>query len=191
VTGGRFSATPNLSWQGGVNEILMPKFKEWFKQTTINANTGYIYFMHPLFTAEETLLNRAEAYAMLGNAEGLCRDLNIYYSKRISNYNDVTYNITIDKINTFGATLPDILSPIGYTIATGDQMNQVKVVIDAKRKEFIVEGNRWFDVKRFNIEVTHTSYDKSRTETLVKNDLRRELQIPEDALQSGITPNPR
>ncbi|MDR0866058.1 MAG: RagB/SusD family nutrient uptake outer membrane protein [Candidatus Symbiothrix sp.] len=191
ATGGRFVATPNLSYQSGVNEVMIPKFKEWQKFTSINSQSYYAYIMHPLFTAEEALLNRAEAYAMQGNTEGVCHDLNIYFSKRISNYNAVTHNVTGEKINTFAKTLPDILSPIGYTLTEGDQLNQVKVVVDTKRKEFIHEGNRWFDVKRFNIEVTHTSYDKSRTETLGKNDLRRELQIPEEAQQFGIAPNPR
>jgi len=70
-------------------------------------------------------------------------------------------------------------------------MNQVKVIVDTRRKEFIEEGNRWFDIKRFNIPVTHTAYDKSRTETLAQDDLRRELQIPEQAIASGTEANPR
>jgi hypothetical protein len=191
VTGGSYAATPRLFWQGGVNEVFIPKLKDWWKYASINSQTGHVYVMQPLLTAEEVLLNRAEAHAMLKNTTGVCNDLNIFYSKRIENYNVSAHNITGEKINSFAQSLPNNLSPMGYTIANGNEMNQIKVIVDTRRKEFIHEGNRWFDVKRFNIEVTHTSYDGSRKETLVKDDLRRELQIPEDAIAFGITPNPR
>jgi hypothetical protein len=191
VTGGSYAATPGLSWQGGVNEAFIPKLKEWWKYASINSQTGHTYLMQPLLTAEETLLNRAEAYAMSGDTAGVCKDLNIFYSKRINNYNNTTDSITIAKINSIARSLPNILSPVGYMIADDSIMNQVKVIVDTRRKEFIHEGNRWFDIKRFNIEITHTSYDGTRKETLKKDDLRRELQIPQDAIAFGITPNPR
>ncbi|GHV46457.1 hypothetical protein FACS1894180_9210 [Bacteroidia bacterium] len=117
--------------------------------------------------------------------------MNTYYSKRIINYTSNIHGITYAKINTFAQYLPDNLSPVGYSIDDVNIKNMVKVIVDTRRKEFVHEGNRWYDVKRFNIQVTHTSYDRKRTETLVKDDLRRQFQIPESAISFGITPNPR
>ncbi len=192
VTGGYFVAMPNLKWNGGVDETFVLKLKGWERFTSIDQTSYYLYQMVTLFSAEEVLLNRAEGYAMLGKSDSVCHDLNIYYSKRIRAYNAATNDVTVDKINSFAQRyLTNDLSPVGYTMDNTNQMNQVKVIVDTRRKEFIHEGNRWYDIKRFNIEVTHTSYDKSKSDVLRKDDPRRELQIPTDALSFGITPNPR
>ena len=53
------------------------------------------------------------------------------------------------------------------------------------------EGLRWFDVRRFNIEVTHMSYDEKIKDVLKKGDPRRIVQIPSQARSLGLTPNPR
>ena len=58
-----------------------------------------------------------------------------------------------------------------------------------RRVEFVQEGLRWFDIKRLGIKVIHIK-DGEILE-LPKNDPRRELQIPVDAIANGITPNPR
>ena len=58
-------------------------------------------------------------------------------------------------------------------------------------------GLRWFDVKRFGIEIyrrTLTSNDlgiKSVDDTLEVRDNRRAVQLPADVLAADMTPNPR
>jgi len=55
-----------------------------------------------------------------------------------------------------------------------------------------MEGMRWFDVKRFGIEIVHYPYGMpSQKDVLVKRDLRRAVQVPSDAIAYGLTPNPR
>ena len=49
---------------------------------------------------------------------------------------------------------------------------------------------RWFDVKRFGIEITH-KIGETRVETLPYNDLRRAFQVPIEALSSGMEPTVR
>lgn len=176
----------------GERTIHTPKFKEYFKLESINANYGQAYIMSLLFTADEVLLNRAEAYAMLNTAEGTAnaiRDLNYFYSKRIANYSSGAHTVNASKINSYAATLTDNLDP-NTPIGDG-QMNLMKVIVDTRRKDCIMEGLRWFDIKRHNIVITHASYDRKRVEVLTKGDYRRELQIPPQAISAGITPNPR
>ena len=54
-----------------------------------------------------------------------------------------------------------------------------------------MEGGRWFDIKRFDIEITHEAYQTGATDVLVRRDLRRAVQIPEEVISYGVAPNPR
>lgn len=57
----------------------------------------------------------------------------------------------------------------------------IKAIAEARRRDFIHEGIRWFDIKRFNLVVepdTYTSGKISKKNIIVKDDKRRALQIP-------------
>jgi len=152
------------------------KFSEHFVRTSINASTGTAYTMVPLFTTEETLLNRAEAYAMQDDFTNALKDLNLFLSNRIMNYNANNHAVTVEKAKTFYNT-DDAREAV------------VKAILDFKRAEFVHEGMRWFDVLRHGIEVVHTRSDGS-TMTLTKDDPRRVIQIPLEAAKMLGT-NPR
>ena len=165
----------------------IPKFKEWFKRVSINANYGWPYVMAPLLTSEEALLNRAEAFAMKGMETEAIADLNSFYSKRIDSYNPVSHLITPAKVTTYAKRLPDNLDPF---VPIPDEMNDLmKVVIDTKRKEFLEEGLRWFDIRRLRIAVLHETANKKQRDVLQKEDTRKTLEIPEQAISAGLTPN--
>jgi len=69
--------------------------------------------------------------------------------------------------------------------------NLLERIIDERRREFAYEGLRWFDIKRFNIPVTH--YTLNGNITLAADDLRRVVQIPlsEYTANPDIKLNPR
>ena len=53
------------------------------------------------------------------------------------------------------------------------------------------EGLRWFDIKRFQIPVTHVLQNGTPI-TLEADDDRKVLQIPQAAIDvGGLEPNPR
>lgn len=166
--------------------LNIPKFYPHFVQTGLNANTGYYFNTIPLFTTEEVLLNRAEAYAYLGNYTAALADLNTFASQRVYNgldslgnmrpYDPVANSITPASLTT-------------YYSSNNTQSNIVNAVLDYKRAEFLFEGMRWFDVLRYNIQVTHKYADS--TTVLKPDDLRRVLQIPNAATLSGLPLNPR
>jgi len=164
--------------------LNIPKFPEHFVLTSQNGNIGDPYNMIPLFSAEEVLFNRAEANAYLGNTAASLKDLNDFGSKRIivsdanPTYNATAHAITEAKINSYYKQL---------TLKDGI----IKTILDFKRVDFMFEGQRWFDILRYNLPVVHTTADLKTTYTLGPNDPRRVIQIPQEAELAGIERNPR
>jgi hypothetical protein len=67
----------------------------------------------------------------------------------------------------------------------------ITFILDERQKEFMHEGLRWFDIKRYGIPVQHELEDGSTIE-LDNDDDRKVLQIPQAAIDvGGLEPNPR
>ncbi len=142
---------------------------------------GFPYIMQPLLTLDETLLNRAEGYAELGNFEAALADLNTFYSTKIRNYSPTQHAVTLAKIAAF------------YSESDPKQ-GLIRTILDAKKAEFLQEGLRWIDVVRRNLPVKHNVINTEGIETdivLEPGDPRRVFQIPEEAKIAGIELNPR
>ena len=183
VTGGQNAF---LSISGGI--CVIPKYFEYFKRESINANYGVGYVMVPSFTIEEVLFNRAEAYVMKNDFTNALKDLNAYYPRRIDKYNATIHMVTAAKVTAYAAKDATIPAP-AYALSAA-QIPYIKVILDARRAEFIHEGLRWFDIKRMHLAITHAIVGGSSI-TLTPSDLRRAVQIPLDALAFGIVPNTR
>lgn len=174
VTGGTWAFIFQLYSVGQVH-FLLPKVYEYFVSSSINAEIGYPYVMVPLFTAEEVLFNRAEAYAQLGKTDSAILDLNAYASRRIVNYSATTHAVTAAKLSAYYGT-------------GGLQTDLVEAVLDWKRIEYVQEGMRWFDILRHNISVTHTPKNEAPVTLPEKMKL---FKIPAAAVTAGIKQNPR
>jgi hypothetical protein len=162
---------------------LIPKINEYFVKVSVNAEIGLPYVMVPLFTVEEVLFNRAEAYTYSNNISGAIADLNTYASKRIINYSASTHNITEAKINSVFGT-------------TNSRDGLINAILYYKRAEFVHEGMRWFDILRYKLPVTHaTSPDPFGNVTVLAqlsaDDPRKALQIPASTELAGLPKNPR
>lgn len=200
----KYGLTPNLlnrlftgtshptsgTWAYGVygnDEYLnLPKFREYFKYINITASIGYPYAMCVLLTYDEVLLNRAEAYFMLGENDKAIADLNAYLPKKTDG-GTISSNLTEAVIKQ--RYIPNATEFNQFYAMTNDQKSFVKCVLELRRREFYHEGMRWLDNKRFRMEITHS--EAKNSPTLTPDDPRRELQIPEAALALGITANPR
>ncbi|QCR22656.1 RagB/SusD family nutrient uptake outer membrane protein [Pontibacter sp. SGAir0037] len=174
VTGARWVFP---TYTQGDNHWLILKFREHFVRTDPNAEIGYPYTIFPLFTAEEVLFNRAEAYIQLNRTEDARADLNMYARNRIENYNASTHAITDAKLRSYYGT-------------NNARQGLLAALLDFKAAEFVQEGMRWFDILRHGITVQHPTAE-GQVLSLPPGDLRRVIQIPQEATLAGIQRNPR
>lgn len=176
VTDGEWTFN-NQMYTAGTNNYVMPKINEYFVRNSINANIGIGYVMVPLFTTEEVLFNRAEAYLYVNNVNAAITDLNTYASTRINDYNVAEHLITPAKMNDKYQT-------------NNTPYNTLLTILDFKRAEYVQEGMRWFDLLRYHIGITHTTMD-GQVLTLGGDDPRRVFQLPASVKTSGMPLNPR
>ena len=154
----------------------IPKFYEHFVRENLNANSGQPYNTIPLFTGEEALLNRSEAFVRLNNSNAAINDMNAFISKNIDSYDPATDNVDVQKIVAFYGGSP--------------ASAMINAVLDFKRAFFLHEGMRWFDILRLKIPVVHMTKEGQRIE-LTPDDKRRILQLPPLTKQAGLEPNAR
>lgn len=189
------SAAPNpITPAGGANSNFISRsltfgtghyttyvFREHFHLTDATAQIGYAMMMQPLFTADEALMNRAEAYAQLGQINKAIDDLNYFASVRRLNFAS-SGGVTVEKSKQF------------FNVAD-DNDAIIKTALHFKRVAFMGEGLRWFDILRHKITVKHNFIDENSDityEELGPEDPRRVFQIPEEAIKlGGLEPNPR
>lgn len=134
-----------------------------------------------LFSADEALMNRAEAYVHTNQYELALKDLNDFAAVRIDDYDLEEHIITEQKV-------------LNYYNTSDLKEGLVKVVLDFRQKAFAHEGLRWFDINRYDIEIEHKHYDSNMQKTidiLKKGDLRRVFQLPASSALSGLPKNPR
>jgi len=118
---------------------------------------------------DEMYLARAEAMARQGNTAAALADLNTLLKTRWD----------------------DTFQPLSAASAH----DALKLVLTERRKELLMRGLRWMDLKRLNKEgaaITLTRMVNGRVYTLPPNDLRYALPLPDDIIAlSGMPQNPR
>lgn len=171
----------------GTNISFIPKVGEYFKLTNPTAGTGFAFVQSVLFSNDEMFLARLEALAMDNQIEAAIEGLQYFLGLRTIGYNASTDILKIEKLRSMFPDAATVLTP--YYTLSGDQAVLVAAIAEARRRELIHEGNRWFDIKRFDMKVNHRI--EQTTYTLEKGDLRRAFQLPQHVIDAGLTPNPR
>ncbi|MEP5611747.1 MAG: RagB/SusD family nutrient uptake outer membrane protein [Cyclobacteriaceae bacterium] len=160
----------------GFNGVYPLRYQSLFERSSLNSNVGFPYYIHMAFTGEEVVLNRAEANAYLGDLNASIADLQVLSDRRFSGG---TPTITLASLQSFYNSTDDLNNILSYLIFL------------ERRKEFVMQGMRWWDIKRYGLAVTHDLADGS-TITLDADDLRKVLQIPQSAIDvGGLRANPR
>ncbi|WP_166967545.1 RagB/SusD family nutrient uptake outer membrane protein [Yeosuana marina] len=167
----------------------IPKYQEYFKVINQAAGTGNTYVSYVLLSTDEVILNRAEAYAMLGQYDNATADINTSLSVKSDFYDPSTDELLASDIAFIYQGLPSAMYAPFYNIPE-ESLPFIASILDIKRTIFYQDGLRWFDIKRFNMEVEHKDI-LGNSYLLPKDDLRRQLQIPEAAQSFGIEQNPR
>lgn len=166
------------AWVAGENGLAATKFEFLFERSSLTSNVGYNYTIFLAFRGEEVLLNRAESYIRQNNVTAALADLLVLASRRYRDIPAITTNQLTQLLRSYYGSNNDVLNAFVY-------------VLEERQKEFIHEGMRWFDIKRFGFPVMHQLQDGSLA-TLEAEDNRKVLQIPQSAIDvGGLEPNPR
>jgi hypothetical protein len=168
------------------------KVSEMFEYTDKIAGIGYVHIVRTELTTDESLLCRAEALLFLNRKEEALNDLNAWCISH-----GATQSLTESKIRSFYTAkkynVVKTLNPgkmSSLFIVSGEQEPIVQCILHFRRIESIFEGLRWFDIKRYGIEITHL-IGSSKEDVLKWNDARRAIQIPQDVIAVGLEANPK
>lgn len=175
---------------------------EYFEYTDKIAGIGYVHIIYQPFTAEETLLCRAEAEVYLGQTDKALADLGFWTASHM-----VEDPLTQEGVNKFYKGEPskniyvselhpmDMSPEWTYDELPDDSKRLIDCVLHFRRIETMFEGLRWFDIKRYGITVHHAYRDPREDEIhhdyLRWNDPRRVLQIPQNVIEAGYPSNNR
>jgi len=204
-------------WYNGATYDLIAYFKipYMFEYTDPVARIGYAHAVCPAFTTDEALLSRAEANIMLQNYDAATADINTwihsvikpaYFTKDLTTEDIVAFYAPIPYGTWDNSTIKKKLNPAFSIGAEGSiQESMLQCVLGLKRMDQMAQGLRWFDIKRYGIEIWRRTmepdskaaqYDAAfkpmrLDDVLTVNDPRRAMQIPQDVITAGLTPNPR
>ena len=187
--------------------VMFPRIPYLFEYTDPVAQTGYHRTNLAVLTADEALLNRAEANIMLGNYDLALADINLWTAntlnaskaKTVLTQKDIEdWANGLEYYTSLKPTPKKRLNPLLIDVEEGSTLEAfIHAMLYIRRIEFLHMGMRWFDIKRYGIEITRrtlstTSIDPvSEDDVLTIDDERRAIQIPSDVISAGLTPNPR
>ena len=160
---------------------------------------GYYNIVESVFNTDETLMVRAEAYAMLKQYDKALADMQVW----VNAFTKSNVILTTDLVNEFygemeyytptSPTPKKKLDP-DFIVESGTQENMIHFILHARRILTLHEGLRWGDIKRYGITVYRRIVQNkiiTVTDTMEPDDPRRAIQIPKTSIDTGMTPNPR
>ncbi len=163
------------------------------------------YMLMPLFTTEEVLLNRAEAYVCLSREKGdsyldlATADISTFlrsYSTQTSLTRQMVDDLYGPAMNYYTWDKPTPKKALDPALGlSGEAEAFIHGLLHLRRSVFIHEGFRWFDIKRYGIEIYRREIEDGRVirqmDFLSRDDPRRAFQLPPYAIDAGMKPNPR
>jgi len=170
------------------------KLYEPFEYTDKVAGIGFPHSLRREFTTGETLLCRSEAEIMKGDIAAAVADMDVWAKGYLC-----TKDLTDARITSFFKKGKNVQhTPVLHnedmcpTWKISDaQMPYIWCVLHLRRIETLHDGMRFFDIKRYGIEIKHEIGYPVETKHLVWNDDRRAIQLPQEAILGGQKPNER
>ena len=210
---GKYNSASDLwlshSCWGYSEKLCNSKYYGYFEYTDKVNGIGYRRNAIVRLAAPETVLCRAEAYAMKADYAKSLADINLWLKYNSRNGIQVTQN---DVVNTYKemeymedenhkpipastddkalGTPKKRLNPLGFSVKDDTQENFIHCILHMRRAETAQEGLRWMDIKRWGIEIAHNR-EGLAADRLLKNDPRRAIQLPQDVIDAGLPANPR
>lgn len=210
------------------DKFLLPKTPYYFEEVNSSNHTGYYRTVVVALKAEEAVLNRAEAYAILGQEDKALADINVWTNSFVSpsveyqvgyhydeNWNyivdyateDVPRTLTMSSIHMwhhkYDYYTPDRplprkhLHPDWISLTEGsNQECLLQTILLCRRLEFLHEGMRWFDIKRYGMTIYRREINSALnalqlTDSMSYRDPRQAIQLPFEVRGAGLEANPR
>lgn len=184
-----------------MDRVIFWKLPYLFEYTDPVAQIGYYRSVYPAFTGDMALLERAEAKILLGKYDEAAADMSIW----LNNISKLSFDLTPEMINdlfkdmdyyTWNMSTPKKKLNPSFSIQPGVQENMLHFVLLLKKIEGLGLGTRWFDVKRYGIEIVRREMGSDGNplkllDVLKVDDPRRALQIPVKVTDAGYEKNPR
>lgn len=202
-----FYVTPKAYAATNLDKTVFWKLPYIFEYTDPVAKIGYYRTVYPTLTTDETLLSRAEAYIMLKQYDKACADMNMWMHSMTKSQTVITPDLVNSFYNQCKYSYSDAeglesqlkkhLNPAFAIDAEGStQENMLQAVLTFRRTETMHMGLRWFDIKRYGIEIPRRVMNADgvpakKVDFLSKDDPRRALQLPNKVLDAGLEKNPR
>jgi hypothetical protein len=152
------------------------KYEMLFERSSLTSNVGLYYTISPVLRGEEVLLNRAEAYLYNDQLELAIADMQTFVNNRYA----TKPSVTINRLRSY------------YGVGNGvsGSLILLNYILEERRKEFLHEGLRWFDIRRYGMPVVHV-YDND-IKFLEEDDDRKVILLPQSAIDvSKLEQNPR
>ncbi len=193
-------------WGDAGNIYIKPGTREYdgFMVNKTAPNSHYSVVV-PLFTTDEVLLNRAEAYVRLSREKGAhyldlaLEDIRCVvrsFSTRQSLTRETVSELYGPSMDYYTWDRPTPKKPLNPALGIdGEAESFIHALLHLRRAVFIHEGYRWFDIKRYGIEIYRRRIEGETivgyTDFMPASDSRRAFQIPQTSLAAGLEPNPR
>lgn len=184
------------------SKYMMIKIPYAFEYYDIQANTGAPHSVYAVFTTDISLIERAEAYALMGEYEKAMKDINT----ELSVFANTGLSYTLNRVKSFyGSNLkyyePDAATPkkafhTSFPIDSETQEPLLDCILHLKRILTMHEGFRLQDVKRYGMTmyrrtIVNDDQVSELTDSIKAGDPRLAIQLPQDVIKVGLHANPR
>ena len=187
--------------------IAYPKLEDFFEYKDKVSGTGYPHIVDPVFTTDETLLYRAEAYALKNELTSAIKDMNYWIVSHcapkdgkavrpvlteasIKKYiEDLDYAPARPEGNR-DRSIRKKFHPQGFDVAEGAQEDVIELILQMRRLDTLFQGMRFMDLKRYGVEYSHPIQNEEPA-LFTAGDLRGAIQLPADVIKAGLAANPR
>lgn len=159
------------------------------------------YSTYSALNTDETLMVRAEAYALSGQYDKALADVN----SELQVFSSTKPTLTLQGIRDFYSRIayytpqrPTVKKRFNapFTIEAETQEPLLQCILQLKRLITIHDGLRMQDIKRYGITIyrrpiRQNGTIEAPTDSMKVGDLRLAIQLPEGSIRAGATPNPR
>ena len=185
--------------------FISSKIFEQFQYSDKIAGIGYPHIIHRVFTANELLLERAEAKLMLGQVDAGVEDLCAYWNNSIEKFSAADHKAYyeagyikqctkaiiekwyVNPANNNCYANWDFTQHISSDyVVPANLIPYMNCLNEFRRFETMFEGLRFFDLKRWGVEWEHTIGVTADELWMTWNDPARAIEVPWEAISAGM-----